>query len=227
MDVKGGFPRSSSGFYSVLLFVVFVTCSVFLWLAAAGASAQQDDDGAAQEQYSNSEGSQDVCPNPNRLLNIEAQTENRVVPFETAGRTFRVNYSVDFTDDEGSANGLDIDVEDGSGGLVEFENVFEDQEGSFIVTEGAGAYELVTRVSPDDGAIYSVSVEDCLEAAGDQNGGDPQSGVITSTVPDKVLVNTGGEAGSPRASGVVALLSVAGLFCVFGVAAISVGGRRG
>jgi len=62
--------------------------------------------------------------------------------------------------DRQAFNAADIDIEDRFG-LVDFVNLSEDETNSFIVTEGAGSYDLVVQIDPPNGATYTVTVEDC------------------------------------------------------------------
>jgi len=99
-------------------------------------------------------------------------TENTRTPFTTTGDVFRVSYDVAF-DDPGAFNSADIDIETRSGGLVEYANVSEDEINSYIVTEGAGSYNLVVKIDPPNGATYTVTIEDCgatTQGNGDDNG---------------------------------------------------------
>jgi hypothetical protein len=45
---------------------------------------------------------------------------------------------------------------------VDFANLDKSETNSFIVTEGAGSYDLVVHIQPPNGATYKVTVEDCL-----------------------------------------------------------------
>jgi hypothetical protein len=101
-----------------------------------------------------------ACQNPQEVLTVGRTTENTRTPFTTTGNVFRVSYDVNFNDPR-AFNSADIDIEDRSGGLVDFVNLSEDANNSFIVTEGAGTYDLVVRISPPNGANYTVTVEDC------------------------------------------------------------------
>src|SRR5215213_8302662 len=104
-------------------------------------------------------GESSACQNPQEVLTVGPTTENTRTPFTTTGNVFRVSYDVAFNDPE-AFNLAEIDIEDRFG-LVEFANVHEDQTNSFIVTEGAGSYDLVVNIAPPNGATYTVTVEDC------------------------------------------------------------------
>src|SRR5919112_339210 len=105
-------------------------------------------------------GESSACQNPQEVLSVGPTTENTRTPFTTTGNVFRVSYDVNFNDRQ-AFNSANIDIEDRSGGLVDFVNLSEDANNSFIVTEGAGTYDLVVRIDPPNGATYTVTVEDC------------------------------------------------------------------
>ena len=88
-------------------------------------------------------------------------TENTKTPFTTTGNVFRVSYEVAFKDPE-ALNHAGIDIETPSGGLVKYANLSEDETNSYIVTEGAGSYNLVVKIGPPNGATYTVTIEDCV-----------------------------------------------------------------
>jgi len=138
-----------------------------------------------------SSGADSDCPGAKQVATTGPnETENQRIPFDIRGRTFRVSYSVDFSNPR-DFNILEVDIEDRFG-LVEFESIDKDQTGSFIVTEGRGAYDLVTNVRPDDGAIYQVTVEDCI---GEDQKSIPKRGKGEGTImgiPKKPLPPTGG-----------------------------------
>jgi len=116
--------------------------------------------------------SSDACQNPQEVVTVGPTTENTKTPFTTTGDVFRVSYDVAFDDPE-AFNHADIDIETPSGGLVEFANVSEDETNSYIVTEGAGSYNLVVKIDPPNGATYTVTIEDCgatTQGNGDDNG---------------------------------------------------------
>src|SRR5215213_6874864 len=104
-------------------------------------------------------GESSACQNPQEVLSVGPTTENTRTPFTTTGNVFRVSYDVAFNDPE-AFNHADIDIESRFG-LVAFANVNVDETNSFIVTEGAGSYDLVVQIDPPNGATYTVTVEDC------------------------------------------------------------------
>jgi len=89
---------------------------------------------------------------------------------------------VAFNDRQAFNNAADIDIEDRFG-LVDFVNLSEDETNSFIVTEGAGTYDLVVQIAPPNGATYTVTVEDCR-------------GTTTGTTDSTNTRTTGAQTGS-------------------------------
>jgi hypothetical protein len=114
-----------------------------------------------------------ACQNPQEVLTVGPTTENTRTPFTTTGNVFRVSYDVAFQDPE-AFNSAAIDIEDRFG-LVDFVNLSEDETNSFIVTEGAGSYDLVVNIDPPNGATYTVTVEDCL---GETTGGGGETTAV-------------------------------------------------
>src|SRR5215217_1807453 len=100
-----------------------------------------------------------ACRNPQEVLTVGPTTENTRTPFTITGDVFRVSYDVAFNDPE-AFNSADIDIENRFG-LVDFVNLSEDETNSFIVTEGAGSYDLGVQIDPPNGGTYTVTVEDC------------------------------------------------------------------
>jgi hypothetical protein len=102
-----------------------------------------------------------ACQNPQVVRTVGPATENTKTPFTTTGNVFRVSYEVAFKDPE-ALNHAGIDIETPSGGLVKYANLSEDETNSYIVTEGAGSYNLVVKIGPPNGATYTVTIEDCV-----------------------------------------------------------------
>jgi hypothetical protein len=164
------------------------------------------------------------------VLSVGPTTENTRTPFTTTGNVFRVSYDVAFNDPE-AFNAADIDIEDRFG-LVDFVNLSEDETNSFIVTEGAGSYDLVVQIDPPNGATYTVTVEDCrgtttgttdttgASTTGSATNGDSTStrdGVIRDTIVEgRDLPNTGGLSVLVSVAALLALLiSGAGIGLLF------------
>ncbi len=120
----------------------------------------------------NTTSSSSACLNPQVVLTVGPTTQNTRVPFAITGNVFRVIYDVTFADPE-AFNLAEFNVED-EFGLVDFANVSENEANSFIVTEGAGTYDLVVNIRPPNGATYTVNVEDC-------RGGTTTTGTTTTT----------------------------------------------
>ena len=163
---------------------------------------------SAPEQTTAAPVSDGSCQNPQEVITVGPTTENTRTAFTTTGDVFRVSYDVAFEDPD-AFNSADIDVEDRFG-LVDFAIVDEDEQNSFIVTEGAGSYDLVVNIQPPNGATYKVTIEDCGIAAngngdndgngGDVNGGDVNSGDVNN--PDKVIPDTTSKKPLPDTGGV-------------------------
>jgi len=125
------------------------------------------------------------------VLTVGPTTENTRTPFRTTGDVFRVSYDVAFNDPE-AFNAADIDIEDRFG-LVDFVNLSEDEINSFIVTEGAGSYDLVVQIDPPNGATYTVTVEDC---GGTTTGTTDTTGTSTGTTGAPTSTTSGNTTGA-------------------------------
>ena len=119
-----------------------------------------------------------ACQNPQEVITVGPTTENTRTPFTTTGDVFRVSYDVAF-EDPGPLDNANIDIED-SLGLVDYAIVDKDEKNSFIVTEGAGSYDLVVDIQPPNGATYTVTVEDCM---GSETTTPPPTTPPTTTPP--------------------------------------------
>src|SRR5215203_2180783 len=133
----------------------------------------------------------EVCQNPQEVLTVGPTTENTRTPFRTTGNVFRVSYDVAFNDRQ-AFNAADIDIEDRFG-LVDFVNLSEDETNSFIVTEGAGSYDLVVQIDPPNGATYTVTVEDC---GGTTTGTTDTTGTSTGTTGAPTSTTSGNTTGA-------------------------------
>jgi hypothetical protein len=154
------------------------------------------------------------------VLTVGPTTENTRTPFTTTGNVFRVTYDVAFNDPE-AFNSADIDIEDRSGGLVDFVNLSEDETNSFIVTDGAGSYDLVVRIYPPNGATYTVTVEDChgattgtTDTTGASTTGSATNGDTTSTRDDVIRDTIVEGRDLPNTGGLSVLVSVAALLAL-------------
>lgn len=141
-------------------------CDDFDFGVGSNQQEQPEDQDAAQ-----SDGS---CSNPREVASVGPTADNTKTPFETTGPTFRVTYDVTFTTDD-DFRLAEIDIEDRFG-LVDFVNLDEDANDSFVVTEGAGSYDLVVNIDPPNGADYTVTVEDCGGGSPGGQTGDDQTG---------------------------------------------------
>lgn len=227
--MKNGSPTASS---DVRFFLLLVACATFfasLWLVTAPASAQDDgdDDGdsAAEEQYSQSEGAEDDCPGAQTVDTFTGNGIQTTPLFETKGGSFRITSDVTSTDPNFI---FQVFVYDENNELVDI--VSQEQEGSSssFVNEGAGRYYLEINSA---NTTYTVTVEDCVGGVDDDDNDDqdddPQEGVIPGTIPEKALVNTGGETVAAGTPVLAALLVAAGLSGVFGATMVGLGRRRG
>jgi hypothetical protein len=133
------------------------------------------------------------------VLTVGPTTENTRTPFTTTGNVFRVSYDVNFNDRR-AFNSADIDIEDRFG-LVDFVNLSEDANNSFIVTEGAGTYDLVVRIDPPNGATYTVTVEDCRGTTTGTTDTTETTGATTATTDATTGRTTGASTGEASTTG--------------------------
>jgi hypothetical protein len=141
-----------------------------------------------------------ACQNPQEVLTVRPTTGNTRTPFTTTGNVFRVSYDVNFNDRR-AFNSADIDIEDRSGGLVDFVNLSEDANNSFIVTEGAGTYDLVVRIDPPNGATYTVTIEDCRGTTTGTTDTTETTGATTATTGATTGRTTGASTGEASTTG--------------------------
>jgi len=99
------------------------------------------------------------------------------------------------SDDPLDYRNLDVDITDRFG-LVEFDSADRDLSKSFVVVTEPGRYAVETDVTPNNGATYTVKVEEC---SGTSPGGprpgppvDNPKGVMPGTESSKNLPGTGG-----------------------------------
>ncbi len=204
-------------------YVLMVLAAITLLLVFAFPAWGQETTGspaASPEATTAAPVSDGACQNPREVITVGPTTENTRTPFTTTGDVFRVSYDVAFQD-PGPFDNATIDIEDRFG-LVDYAIVDKDERNSFIVTDGAGSYDLVVNIKPSNGATYTVTIEDCGAAAngngnnngtaaGDQyNAGDDNNPdkVIPDTTSKRPLPNTGGVPLPALAFGALALLGV-------------------
>lgn len=174
---------------------VTAMCLAVLVLVAAPVQAQET---AAEDQYV--PGPDEQCPGAVVVGTITG-TDNQIEPFTITGDALRVTYVVEFTVPAREFRLVDIEINDRFG-LIESESVDEDRADSFLVPEGPGNFELEVDVEPENGANYTVTIEDCAgedptapvdeddnEDPGDLS--DPED-VDEDTIPDQPLPDTGG-----------------------------------
>ena len=129
------------------------------------------------------------CENAQKVDTFEGSPGEDFVtdPFEITGEQFRVSFDSDGT----GFVFADIEILDDEGELVDtFITGGEGQQDFLIVNGGPGNFVLDVTADTDD--PFTVSVESCGDAGGNDNDGDADDGVIDDTVPDKDLPNTGG-----------------------------------
>jgi hypothetical protein len=108
-----------------------------------------------------------ACANPREVATLGPTTSDDRVAFRTTVDRFRVTYEVNFEDDDPDGfKDFTVDITDRFG-LVESDSTDEDATESFIVVEEAGSFAVETDVEPENGATYTVTVEEC---GGDDNG---------------------------------------------------------
>jgi hypothetical protein len=174
-----------------------------------------------------------ACQNPQEVITVGPTTENTRTPFETIGDVFRVSYDVAFQD-PGPFDSANIDIENRFG-LVDYAIADKDEKNSFVVTEGAGKYDLVVNVDPPNGATYTVTIEDCGAPAngngGNGNGGnngtaagDQYGGGVNN--PDKVIPDTTSKKPLPDTGGLPLLALAIGVSAFAGVGLSVVGASR-
>lgn len=147
------------------------------------------------------------CPSAEVVESLGPATNDRRQAFDITGQSFRVTYQVNFTVSENRFRDFSVDIVD-EFGLVESDSTDQSGTRSFTVPEGPGSFEVVTDVEPENGAGYTLVIEDCTGVGngsgnGDGNGGggngsanDQYSPNVEVTniinIPDKNLPPTGG-----------------------------------
>jgi len=132
----------------------------------------------AEDQTSESDGS---CTNLRTLASLGPEVSDDRRGFETTKDRFRVTYQVDFKND-GPLEFRDftVDITDNFG-LVEYDSAESDGGKSFIVIADAGRYSVETDVTPNNGATYTVTVEECSSS---QGGTPPETTTPETTAPE-------------------------------------------
>jgi hypothetical protein len=199
---------------SAALFTV-ASCWVFCLLATAELARAQSNEG---------------CANLRTLASMGPQISDDRQTFETTTDRFRVTYEVDFkNDDPLEFRDFTVDIIGRFGLSEESDSAQRDRSKSFIVIADAGRYSVETDVEPNNGATYTVTVEECSNPQGeppprngtrgndtpvrDQYARDKQQGPVDR--PEGVIPRTGVRRVPPTggppylAVGAVALLGVA------------------
>jgi hypothetical protein len=104
-----------------------------------------------------------TCQNAQEELRVGPRTGDSSTTFTTIGDFFFVNYEVSFDEAARATASAEIRIiDEDTRQVVEFVPLSADAADSFIVARGAGTYRLKVDVDPDDAAIYTVTVDDCL-----------------------------------------------------------------
>src|SRR5215211_6363293 len=145
-------------------------CWVFCLLPSAGAQETTMQETTMQETTAE-DTSSESCENLKTLASIGPQVSDDKKDFETTQDRFRVTYEVDFKNDGPlEFRDFEVDITDRFG-LVEFDSADKDSSKSFIVIADPGKYSVETDVTPNNGATYTVKVEECSQAGGTTGGG--------------------------------------------------------
>jgi len=136
------------------------------------------------------------CPNVRTLATIGPQASDDRTDFQTTTDRFRVTYEVDFqSDDPIDFKDFTVDITDRFG-LVESDSTESDGSKSFIVVEDAGNFSVETDVEPENGATYTVTVEECSIS---QGGTPPETTAPENTAPESTtLESTSPESTTPE-----------------------------
>jgi hypothetical protein len=120
--------------------------------------------------------SNEGCANLRTLASMGPQISDDRQTFETTTDRFRVTYEVDFkNDDPLEFRDFTVDIIGRFGLPEESDSAARDRSKSFIVIADAGRYSVETDVSPNNGATYTVLVEECSNPQGEppHRGGTP------------------------------------------------------
>ena len=190
----------------VLITLLTLTAGLMVYLIALGtASARADNHDVTTDEATGlvtiAQEEQDECSQVREVASIGPTTGDVREPFEISERSFRVTYEVAFSVPETEFRSFDVEIVD-EFGLVESDSTEADGTFSFLVPEGPGSFEIVTNVEPENGAEYTVIVEECAGTGGgttevttaETTGGTVHVSekVIIRTIPRKPLPPTGG-----------------------------------
>ena len=149
--------------------------------------------GPTEDQYGGGAG----CENAVTLATLGPTVSDDKRDFQTTTDKFIVTYDVDFkSDDPLDYRNFDVDITDRFG-LVEFDSAVRDTQKTFVVVEAPGRFSVETDVTPNNGATYTVTVEEC---SGTPPGGPPKqpppvddpSNVVPDTNTRMPMPDTGG-----------------------------------
>jgi hypothetical protein len=116
------------------------------------------------------------CTNLRTLASMGPQVSDDRQDFETTTDRFRVTYEVDFkNDDPLEFRDFTVDIIGRFGLPEESDSAARDRSKSFIVVADARKYSVETDVEPNNGATYTVLVEECSNPQGEppHRGGTP------------------------------------------------------
>jgi hypothetical protein len=112
------------------------------------------------------------CANLRTLATLAPEASDDRKDFQSTTDRFRVTYEVDFrNDDPLDFRNFDVDITDRFG-LVEFDSADKDTTKSFIVIADPGRDSVETDVTPNNGATYTVTIEECSSSQGGTPVGD-------------------------------------------------------
>lgn len=189
----------------IVVVSALLVCSVAMPAVAQETTTPEDDPSAAEDQYA--QGCETVAT-------VGPASNDQSVPFQISGDEFVVSYEVTFDESSDGFRDFTIEIQDRFG-LVESDSTDQSTTQTFTVPEGPGNFEVVTDVEPENGATYTIIIQDCVGNAdqtpapgepgddtgagedqiggpGDDVGGPGDDTIIEDTIPDKNLPNTGG-----------------------------------
>lgn len=141
-------------------------------LSSTAMSQSEDSTGA---QYKAENNDLPECSGAVERVDIGPMTQDRKELFATTGDTFRVSYRIGQIDNDDNNANFRVNIKEDNESIA---SQTRKREGSysFLVSEGAGQYTVRTNVTPDRGAAYNLTVEDCTgkddqDEDTDNNGG--------------------------------------------------------
>ena len=169
-------------FLTVLFGVTFVLTLLF----AVAAGAQEDatvspGGGGVQVQQVQTQqiqaaqvGTMDIetqaqgCQGQKKEFDVGPKSDNTDKNFHIEGDKFRVEYDVDFTDDDPD-NEFTLNISNGSKFFTSTSK--GDNHEEFVIDEGPGDFTLKANLKPQGKGTYSITVYDCKNAESSNNNG--------------------------------------------------------